>query len=61
MNHLKFNVKCVENSVNQDQLLFYEVVCDSNSWAPAGKTSGIILLSVQFCYPLKIQIQTEKE
>ena len=37
---LKFNVKCVENSVNQDQLLFYDIVCDSNNWAPAGKTSG---------------------
>ena len=47
MARLNFNVKCVDNSVDQDQLLFYEIVCDSNNWAPAGKTSGkceIILL-----------------
>ena len=37
MARLNFNVKCVDNSVNQDQLLFYEIVCDSNNWAPAGK------------------------
>ena len=42
MSKLKFNVKCIENSVDQDQLLFYEVVCDSNNWAPAGKTSGMV-------------------
>lgn len=40
MSQLRINIKSVENSANEEQLLFYEVICDSNNWAPAGKTSG---------------------
>ena len=38
---MNLQVNCVENSIDPNQQLFYEVQCNPFNWAPKGKTSGI--------------------